>query len=802
MNKLVMFFLVAALVIFRGIFSGSVFWGDAPHFFPEEVVQFQHEPLSWTALGNNFGGVNLPLWLSPLMFLWRYIPPQFLFVFPSILLSAAGSWLLTRHLKFGKQAQFISASVYTFNTYFLLLVDGGQMGVELSYGIFPFTLLFLKKVIDAPKFKSFYPALIVLILNGLADPRIALIAVATMVVWNVSDVKKLFSLVPVGIFWLLINSFWVLPFVLSKGGLSALGTLGVQPVKFYDPFLLFSPHYPDNLFGKLNSPPLYFLFIPILTAIGFVISKKLKNIEYFLLYIFFSILAAIPMGIVFRDSTKFYIPVILFAGILIGWTVEVIKRSWFTVITFLFIIFLVSPTISGKMNFVLSGRAQSSDFVKIYNNLKNGSGFFRTAWFPERHPMAFETEQNPGIDAKDLTKMVPFSHINIGEDPFNFINNESFVDNFKTLGIKYLLLSGNPREVSKTEEEQKNWDSIITAVSKTKGLERVDWGVNFPIFKIDDVYPHFFMVDKLIGVVGAPISMKYPTIYFEDGKIDPRTLTNVDPKSFTIFFNGKDKNDLLMSELQKYFVFPDSAKSSQWGVFDTTQYLKYRYQLLIRGINFNDFDYGGGIAFSSIKGEKISFNFKVPGDGDYILGRRTMGTGDSGMGWKIDEPKHLAEGNFSYTLTNDSGLEVLNAVALIPVDAFNKARISSDGLLNRFGTLSIGDLGDLTKIRTLSFKEADTLNYNFDVSGGPGWIIFTDNFNPSWEAKNTDTLLHMPIYSMVNGFYIGDTSGKVNIRYKGQDDFRRGVLISLVTLGTLILVYVTYEKLLKRNSRN
>lgn len=800
MRKFILVFILVAFLIFRGLFFGSIFWGDSPNFFQEEVMQFQHEPVAWTSLGNNFGGPNLPLWLYPFMFLWRYLPPQLLFIFPSIALSAIGAWKLSEYLKFGRWTQFISASVYTFNTYFLLLIDGGQMGVELSYGLFPFTILFLKKFIDFPKFKSFYLALFALVLNGLADPRIALVAVVTVVVWNVTIIKKLPYLILIGFFWLLINSFWIIPFVLNKDSLSSLGALDVLPVKFYDPFLLFSPHYPDNLFGKINSPPLYFLLVPVLIIGGFVVSRKLKNLRYFLLYFFFSVISAIPIGMVFRDSTKFYIPVTLFAGILIGQTVEVVKNKWVTVLIFLFILFLIHPTILGKMNFVLSGRNHSSDFVTIYNKLKEDPGFFRTAWFPERHPMTFEMEEKPGVDARDLTKLIPFRSLNIGEDPFNFLTNMEFVEDFRTLGIKYLFLSSNPREVAKTQEEQKNWNNITAIVDKTRGLEKVNWGVSFPIYRISDTYPHFFGVDKLIGVLGAPISLKYPAIYLEDGKFDPRIFSRVDPSSFTIFFNGKDSNDLVMSFLKKYFVFPKDAKTSQWGVFGTAQYLKYKYQLLIRGVNFTDLDYGGGVAFSSIKGEKVDFDFIVPEEGDYVLALRMMTKGNGNLKWKIEGPKHLAKGNFNYTLTNNSDLTVLNVIALVPLSEFKEAGSLSDDLLKRFGTVSVNELEKLTEVRTLKYHKIDTLKYKFDGLGSTGWVVFTDNFNPLWSAKDgIHTLVHVPVYSMVNGFYIDNGSGEFEIGYGGQDNFRFGVLMSVVTLATLLMGYIVHEKLLKRN---
>jgi len=796
---------IFALIIFRGIFVGSIYWGDSPHFFPEEVSQFQSESLVWTSLGNNFGGLNLPLWLSPFMFLWRWFPPQILFIIPSIVLSLIGPILLTRYLKLGKLTQFFSSAIYTFNTYFLLLVDGGQLGVALSYGIFPFTALYLKKLVDDPKFKNFYPALTLLTLNGLADPRIALVAVVTIVVWNITKIRNLLSFIPLGISWLLLNAFWIMPFIKNKSSISFLGQVDIARVKFIDPLLLFSPHWPDNLFGKFNTPPFYFFGIPLLIFLGVYISKRAKVWTYLLVYLFFGILSTIPIGVIFRDSTKFYIPVILFAGILIGQTVESFKKTWFGVLVFSYILFLISPAILGKMNFVLSNRDHGGDFTKIYENLKTESGFYRTTWFPERHPLTFETENSPALDAKELVKLLPFATINAGEDPFNFINSGSFVDNFKTLGIKYLIFSGNPREISKTPDEARNWDRLTALIGKTKGLEKVDWGVELSVYKIPGSYPHLFSVKTVVGVIGPPISMKFPSVNFEDGRFDGKMLKDVDPGSLVFYFNGKTPNDFMMSFLSEHFVFPKDAASSQWATYSHDQYLKYKYQLLTRNVDFEDLDYGGGIAFSTIPGEQIVFKFDIPKDGKYLVAIRSMDKdkGETGLSWKIDKPQDLRKGVFTYTITNNSKLEIVNAAALVSESDMNGAKINTTNYMSRFKIINESNLSKFITYKNINLRRSETLKYELSPDEGDFWIIFTDNYSDKWQARSkNESLIHLPIYSMVNGYYTEGKNSDIEISFLGQKYLNLGIYISVASLATLIVVVLAHEKFFKRGSRN
>ncbi len=415
------------------------------------------------------------------------------------------------------------------------------------------------------------------------------------------------------------------------------------------------------------------------------------------------------------------------------------------------------------------------------------------------------SENSPALDGKELVKLLPFASMNVGEDPFNFINKGEFVDDFKTLGIRYLILSGNPREIVKTPEEAKNWDSLLTLVGKTKGLDKLNWGTEFPVYEIPDSYPHVFSVNKLIGVIGAPLSMKYPSINFEDGIFDASILKDLDPNSFAFYFNGKKTDDLAMSLLTKYFTFPKDAVSSEWAVYSHSEYLKYKYELLQRGINFQDLDYGGGIAFSTILGEKIAFNFNVPTDGEYVLAVRSIDkkAGKNGLIWKLGEPQTLKKGVFVHSISNDSDMVVVNAIALVPLSELESARSLANDYLKRFRVIDGSDLEKYTDYERVSVNNDGTLKYKLDLSNNDFWIIFTDNYSEAWQAAGANTpLIHLPVYGVVNGYYTEGKNSDIEISFTGQKYFRVGVYISITTLATLLLVYYSYEKSLKRRIKN
>ena len=190
--------LVPTLVVFKALFvPGTAVWGDAPYFWPEFIKAFPFEPNAWVGWGNNFGGLNQTLWLAPLMILYKLLNLAFgfnndilirlVFYFPAITLALLTPIFFARSLGLSKTAQFFASFFYVFNTYFLLLIDGGQVGVALAYGLFPLVLLFLRQLTTKPSFKNFLIALVSLSTLFSFDPRVGLIVTFSVVVWNLIE---------------------------------------------------------------------------------------------------------------------------------------------------------------------------------------------------------------------------------------------------------------------------------------------------------------------------------------------------------------------------------------------------------------------------------------------------------------------------------------------------------------------------------------------------------------------------------------------------------------------------------------
>ncbi len=828
MKKISIFLiLIGVFLVFRKLFlPGPAVFGDAPYFYKEGLKELVSFPTVWISRGNTMGGINLFLWIYPLMVLYGVLGTflhlsndliiRILFYFPSLIFGFGGVYFFTKYLKFSKTVQFVSIVVYLVNTYYLLLIDGGQVGVVLAYGLFPLILFFLIKVVDKPTLGNFVTVLISSFILSIVDFRIAVVCFLTAFVWKISKLKKLWILILVGACLLGLSSYWVIPILklAVNGGLAQVS--GLQTTSLLNSLLLFSPNWPANEFGKTVAPYFYFVLVPILIFLPLFVFGKKEIIWLTFIFLifaflvkgesapfgfFYSFLVKTEVGSVFRDSTKFFIPLILIAGILIGKTVELVKNKIFAILIFFWILFLVGSAILGKLNGVLGKNTNLADYQKVYQEISKQKGFLRSAWFIEKSPFAYHSEETQALDAKDLVNFRPLAAMNVGTgDRFNFVNNSRYLDWFDLLGIKYLIFNGNPRVSTFSKGDQEDWDRLMNLISKDDRLQKLNIGTDFPVYQNPSIKPHQFFVNKTFLVVGADdiygklekLDKNFSVgnqgfLFAEDGKLDLSNLQATASSSAVIVFNNKNQEDLKMGFLQKNFVSPTAFYKNEWSVFSASQYLDYKFQLLIREIEISDFDYGLGIALSTKKGEKISFKLDVPDDGNYVLAVRKMDEKNQGMHW-VFENKSLKKGVFEYVHENKIGIEVLNVVALIPVNGMRVAEQLTQNFLGTFAHLDLNNQEDQVKIKQI-LENDKWENLENGQATKQGWIIYTDSFNDNWKLQRRgkeDSSL--PMFSMVNGFYVDPSWGDVKIIFKGQEYVRWGVYFSVLSFLVIAIV--------------
>lgn len=868
---------LAVFLVFRPIFStGPAVWGDAPYFYHGTFKDFFSEPLSWESRGR-LGIVNDLYWLYPLMFIYYALGVltglgndviiRLIFYFPAIFFASFSSWLFARYLGFSSIVGVFAALVYSLNTYFILLIDGGQVGVALAYGLFPFALLQLYKL-KSRKTLQFFVSLASFMLLVIADVRFALITIFTLILWQsleqITPLKKInFKnwkiFIIFGIAVLAVSSYWLVPAFTLKPTTGAGSRSDLQLISILHPLFVFAPHWPENQFGMISPPSLLFVALPLLVFANLFFKRSRRISVFIFCFLFFVFLAkgdtglfgslyswildTIPFGGAFRDSTKFLAPLALFAGILIAVAIQNIqsrfKKYMFSkvivIFAYFYLLFLAYPAIFGNMNGVLAGRDFSKDIKIIADKIFGEADFLRTIWFPERHPLAVSSERKPALDAKTLVGLRPFASLNTGTiDVFNFLHNSEFVEWLKLLGIKYLVFPGNVRNFDLNKEKQEDWNNLLSLVGSRKELTGVEWNTNIPVYDVGEVKPRIFAVEKLIAVVGSDdIYQKIKDVnanfsignqafvFFEDGKFIPNLLADVDADSTILLLNDKTDLDLTMSFLQNHFISPFTATKgidgpSQWALRSSNDYLKWKYEFLVNNVDTKEFDYGKGIAFSSVANEWIYFDVPVQEDGEYVFAARVLTRNqneplevnlyygkiipfvqEGKFEWYVQEGINLKKGKKRIAFRNIAGFHGLNTLALIRKKDWEEAQAQAKNLIKRFSVIRLDGKGDKSELLKIIQDGWSKVDYEFispsryTVQSKYGaWLVFTDSYNPGWKLKRGDKLFDsFPFYSAINGFYLDSysNSNKLIIEFEGQKYTRIGLILSLISVLLLAL---------------
>lgn len=803
--------LVPYVFIFRAFFSGSpLVWGDAPYFYQENLAELFQKPLLWDFRNHNFGGsqsdvlwLYFPTFLFGLLYkLFGFMSPlliRLIFYFPATILAVLGSFLLIKKFTSSKMGIFLGVLLYEFNTYFLGVLDGGQIGVGLAYGFFPLVLFNLVNLLEEFNKKNFFWATLSLTLLTNIDVRIGALAIFTiLLVYGMEAIflrklnyffNKLTSLVPLILTVSFLDSYWIIPLILSKNlnQFSAETNLTAGSlVTILNGFFLYSPHFPKNEFGQISALPYQFFLLPIIIISSIILSQNKKIISLWstLVILIFLVKGSgepfgrayewfinnIPFAIAFRDSSKFFIPIFSISAILLSVSASSIftHLKKYTLILpvlvfasfFTYLLFLVSPAFSGELTGVLQTKQFDQDYQQIYENLKLDTNFFRTVWFSERPPLGFTAMGKEAVNANLLFKEKPFASMIEGTyDLYFFIHNPNLSDWLKLLGIKYAFFPQNERKKIWSEKELVDRKLFLQFIDSL-GFGKLDWSKNFPSYQLKDPNPKIFSQKKALIILGDmsiyeklnKLSNNFSlsnqgVLFLEDGKLDPEALFNLSKDCCALVLNERKNEDLRFVFLQKYFL--DKNVKTDWGKFNDSQYLESKYELLKKGIKTQDLFFGKGIFFSNVRDEKLTYLNQIEKSGNYYLSIRSIvPTGSpgikltlkgdqefikSGKGfqWNSFGPQYFSAGQNLLSIENMGGFSAVNVVAAIPEEEFNNASKKVKQLEDNFETYDLSKFADEIKLR----NELNNLQFekvSYQEHDPTSYTIYLEKKEPRW----------------------------------------------------------------------
>jgi hypothetical protein len=624
---LLIFFLV--LIYWRWFLPFSHVGNDLHITFSENLLEQFNVPYTWGARG----AVGLGEYAAPILWFW---PVDAIFGFLGnlgfshnflnqvfgvgaiLFLGVIGTTRLLDYLKITKKGKWLGTLFYLINTYFLILIDGGQLAIALAYAWMPIAYLAILKSIKG-KLKNKILAGVTVAILGLFDIRFIYIIFLLLILrflyellflsrrdlicWISSWLKSgvIIGLVFVGLhsYWLVLAIFVRAPALPATYGRVAQASFLSFSTLGHSLFLL-QPHWYKNVFGKVIAIKPEFVLIPMLVFLAPVLRRKNRVVGFWLLVSLVSVFLVkgtfgplpeiypwlftnIPGFSLFRDPTKFYFLIALSYSVLLAITIDELSKrfSWkisllgkkILVIPLLiaaYFVLLVSPVYMGKMTGTFSEPAYQKEFLKTNNTIDSDKEFGRVFWMPTKAPLGFSSPSHSSVEASRLVQKRPFMAGVVGTyETFNFLREAPFMGElFDIAAIKYIAY---PYPDTRREElKQDNIDYYYSFLDQLSSLSWIDGKLSDPpvsLLETNSSQDHLFISPNTFLIFGSD-KIYWDLMEIPDFKLAQNALIFAEEKAgigkiaetihhAKIILYDEDNTDLVASFLPAdNFVFP------------------------------------------------------------------------------------------------------------------------------------------------------------------------------------------------------------------------------------------------------
>lgn len=531
---------ISAVVYHRWLSFGIFSFADYGFRFPETLKDYFTVSL-WRS-NSMLGYPNLTVW----MLLFDALPgifgrfgfasnvaDKFFIFWPFVFATPLASFFLARRILRNDVAAFVSALVYSFNTYFLAINTQGHFSLSVAGAFAPLVILFFMKSVEESRIAFSVVSALLLFIVGSYDFRVAYVIAAVIFLYFLFSIimerskeylKKSTASFSVFVFLaLLLNLYWMLSFA-KMGPSSDIEVLSRSIIDFSlnlpRAMTLFHPFWTGSVptWFDAQNIPFYFWLIPVFAVLGFWLGRKNKNVIFFGLISLFGIIltkqTADPFGNLylwlhahlpgfgaFREASKFFILIAMGYSILIGSFVTWIVSNWVEGKTKIWgkygMIILVSglflwnaqSIVTGKMGTIFVPRNPSQDDLKLRKLVNGQDDFYRTLWVPLVSNFPSYSNVHPMMNAIDLEKgsWESFSE-NLGQGGDDD-RGQRIVDTFNLPYSKNLLSLSSVRYVMIDNKKEFYVDSL----KDIPYLKKTDAGVkNFTVLENQDYRPHIY----------------------------------------------------------------------------------------------------------------------------------------------------------------------------------------------------------------------------------------------------------------------------------------------------------------------
>ncbi len=538
------------------VFSTNRGASDFPLAQTDVVSQGLNFPQAWSSRGNGLGdNVIFTLWSYPIDFLFGLgssigisftILTKLIFILPTILLSIFSIKKLLRHVGVFGYDQLPGILLFLTNTYFLLLIDGGQLSIALAVSWLPAAYCYFDDSLEGGWQKILRSALAFWLL-AMFDIRIAYLLGIVIILQFVSELflftsnisrvfrSYLVSGISILLVWVSLNAYWIIPFLKVGVGNIPTELTNASQLDFLsftnltNGIFLQQPNWPLNSFGQVALPDWKFVFF-LLPVIVLLFKKHLKRKEFFFLSLFLisvflvkganppfgniytNLFNHFPGFFLFRDSTKFFTLITMSLSVIVSFSfMEVEKRfqKYKTHMCFLFVVYLfmlMSPVLMNKMTGFFSSPLFEADYSAVAGSLHTDSSFGRILWMPSRPPLGYSSLVHPALDGLTIAGMRPYSIANVGGyERFNFLRESSYSKELlDILGITYVAYPYyDIRKQDLKPDQVDYYHTFSKQLSEQKWVSQVVHTYPVTIIKTQTTPELFSSTSNLWWVVGS-----------------------------------------------------------------------------------------------------------------------------------------------------------------------------------------------------------------------------------------------------------------------------------------------------------
>lgn len=682
-------------------------------------------------------GLNFEVWERILVLLF-------------IFLGSISIWKLLSTYRLSDKSKLIGSLFYLINTYSILLIDGGQLSIALSYGLFPLAYLLISEAVHSGMRKKIIAGLVISILSFF-DIRFLYILFLLLIFRALFDILEgqknrlkilwrwIITGFAAGLVVLVLNSFWLIAILktpIDKGILSSFTKISANLFSIGHPILVISPHWYKNVFGWISQLKSEFILLPILILLAPILRRKDKNTLFWLLVAIFSIFLAkggseplpqiypwlhanIPGFYLFRDSTKFFFLLILSYSVLIAFTSEVILKRLPKKLAVIYLIavigyflYLIRPVFLGQMTGTFSVQPAENDFRLLSNILKEDKEFGRVFWIPTTAPLSYSDLNHPIVEAARVFNRLPFVYgVKGSYETYNFLREAPYMGEiFDVAGISYIAYPQfDLRRSYLSPDDVRYYYSFLNQLINLPWVEGKIAQSKVPLLKTKNHQDKIFITDRSFAVFGsdeifyeatksANLKLSKNAIIFMEDKPGMGQLISRYPE-VKIVLNNKTGSDITASFIpESKMIFPAKQLTVKpdktgWWKNDGTDLISWRDFLQSKyGIDNNDFDLGGGWAV---------------GEGNLKLEIRDL---------KLEKNKILLarvmESSRSGVLKFYQRNQEVGEISTAHKENAN-ARWFEIGLLSETGDLTIKAVGDINIINALAvINPQDLKEYN------------------------------------------------------------------------------------------